>query len=171
MRALCADRRVGGFDSEFTAPSDRSLCPARSIPVMHPNAPPAPTQSWPTKAATLLFSGSLASLAVLHAGSPACSPASPSAPASSQPVAPVVSAPEVLPLAPKPAAPIPPQPSPMGANTPALNVPAPREVAASEEPAENAPPRRYIGGSKSAAVFEPQAAPQAQNNAEPRGAR
>lgn len=149
------------------------------MPVMHPRAPSSATRSWPTKVATLLFSGSLASLAILHAGSSACSPATP------QPAPPTVV--EVTkvepPAAPPPAAPPPAAPPPAA---PALNPPPPNPPPASPPPASPPPvspkpaikkavedplPRRYLGGSKSAAVFEPDLAPQTQNNAEPQGAR
>ena len=138
------------------------------MPVMHSHAPSSATRSWPTKAATLLFSGGLASLAILHAGSPACSPESPPAPAKPQPVTPpVVEATKIEPRTPsqKPPAPTPPPTNPTATNPTATN------PTATNPTATNPPPPRYLGGSKSAAVFEPEFAPQTQTNTKPRGAR
>ncbi len=159
----------GWFDTDFTRPPDQALAPAGSMSVMHARASSTATRSWPTKVATLLFSGGLASLAILYAGSPACGPATPLAPATPKPATPaVVEATKAEPLAP---APPPTATNPSATNPSALNPPPPSPPPATEKPAEDPPPRRYLGGSKSAAVFEPDLAPQTQNNAEPRGAR
>lgn len=136
---------------------------------MHPRASSTATRSWPTKIATLLFSGGLASLAILYAGSPACGPATPLAPATPQPATPaVVEATKAEPLPPA----LPTTMNPTAPNPTAPNPPPPATAPpATEKPAKAPPPPRYLGGSKSAAIFEPDLAPQTQNSAEPRGVR
>ncbi|MBK7827997.1 hypothetical protein [Nannocystis sp.] len=115
---------------------------------MHPLPPPTEPLSWPLKLVTLVFSGTVASMAIARAGLAGCSAAPPAqVPAKATPVTsqaaqvpakatPVASqaAPTPTPATPTPATPT---PTPTSTSTPV------RDLAEAELP------DRYFGGAKS----------------------
>lgn len=98
---------------------------------MHPLPPPTEPLPWPLKLATLLFSGSVATMAIARAGLAGCGAPPAQVPAKAPPMAPPAARAPALVADPMPPAPAPTPPPP------------------SLDRGEDVLPDRYFGGAKS----------------------